>query len=408
MKILLINKYHYLKGGAERAYLDMGEILTKAGHEVAYFSMQDHRNRETPWSWYFVSSVDYHGTQNLWKKFCLSVRILWNSEANRKLQELIDEFQPDIAHAHNIYHQISPSIFHVLKKNQVPIVLTLHDYKIVSPSYTLFNRGRIWEHSSGVRAILDRVVDGSYGKSLICACEQWIHTLLGSYRLVDALVSPSQFLADECHKLGLKQDIQVIPNPLLHIPKGSEEKIKGKIVFVGRLSFEKGVDVLIRAFAYGLESKMLHIIGDGPERKSLENLVLELHLEEKVVFHGALYGSDLDKEVLSAEALVVPSIWYENLPYVVTENQAREVVVIASQSGGIVERIDHGVDGMLFPMGNSKALYQALDQLESLDLKVMRQIAGQAVVDLTPEIFLEKLEALYRDILTKKKIKKQS
>ncbi|MCW1888305.1 MAG: glycosyltransferase [Candidatus Moranbacteria bacterium] len=407
MKILLINKYHYLKGGAERAYLDMGEILTKAGHEVAYFSMQDHRNQETPWSWYFVSSVDYHGKQSLWKKFCLSIRILWNSEANRKLQELIDEFRPDIAHAHNIYHQISPSIFHILKKNKVPIVLTLHDYKIVSPSYTLFTRGKIWEHTSGIRAILDRVVDDSYTKSFICACEKWLHALLGSYRLVDVLVSPSQFLADECHKLGLRQNIQVIPNPLLHVPKGNEEKIKGKIVFVGRLSLEKGVDVLIRAFTYGLEAKTLHIIGDGPERASLEQLTQVLNLEKRVVFHGALYGDDLDKEVLSAEALVVPSIWYENLPYVVTENQAREVVVIASQSGGIVERIDHGVDGLLFPIGNSRALYQALDQLDALDLKVMRQIAGQSVVDLTPQVFLEKLEALYRDLL-KKNTKKQS
>ncbi len=403
MKILLINKYHYLKGGAERAYLDMGEILTQAGHEVAYFAMQDGHNLETPWSWYFVSPVDYHRKQSLWSKLRLSMRILWNTEANDKLQELIDEFQPDIAHLHNIYHQLSPSILHVLKKNQIPIVMTLHDYKIVSPSYTLFSRGKIWEETSGWKAIADRVVDGSYMKSIVCACEKWLHSLLGSYKLVDTLVSPSQFLADECRRLGFKQDIKVIPNPLLHIPEDNEEKVSGKIVFVGRLTIEKGVDVLIRAFALGLPTKKLHIIGDGPERASLESLVRELDMGGQVLFHGSLYGSALDREVLSAEALVVPSIWYENLPYVVTENQARGVVVIASQSGGIAERIEHGVNGLLFPIGSSKALYLALEQLDALDLGALRRKAKQSASDLTPEIFLERIDTVYRELLDHKK-----
>ena len=151
MKILLINKYHYLKGGAERAYFDMARILVERGHEVAFFSMHDPNNVSTTWERYFVESVDYGALDlSLVERLRMAGRILWNHEANRKLAALLQEFQPDIAHAHNIYHQLSPSILWTLRKHGVPIVMTLHDYKVISPNYSLFVRGQIWDHTSGL------------------------------------------------------------------------------------------------------------------------------------------------------------------------------------------------------------------------------------------------------------------
>jgi glycosyltransferase involved in cell wall biosynthesis len=243
------------------------------------------------------------------------------------------------------------------------------------------------------------VVDGSYLKSLVCALEKWIHSLLGSYRLVDVLIAPSQFLADECHKLGLKKEIIVIPNPLLHVPEGSPEKIAGKVVFVGRLSVEKGVDVLIRAFAGQATESTLHIIGGGPEESLLKTLTQELGLTEKVVFRGPLYGAELDREVLTAEALAVPSVWYENLPYVVTENQARGVVVIASASGGITERIRDGRNGFLFPLGDVEALSTILRQLPSMDLEAIQKQAVIDTQDLSAEKFVSRITAVYQNTL---------
>jgi len=403
MRILLINKYHYQKGGAEKAYFDMAEILTEAGHEVAYFAMEDPGNKKTPWSRFFVKEVSYHQeNQSLWQKIDLGLRILWNKEANTKLQALIDEFHPDVAHAHNIYHQLSPSIFHVLQQNGIPIALTLHDYKIVSPSYTLFAHHKVWEHTSGVKAILDRVVDNSYAKSSVCALEKWFHKAKGSYDLVDVLISPSQFLADTCQKLGLKKEIEVLANPLLHIPKEGGEKVPGKIVFVGRLSEEKGVDVLIRAFRDQSAEKKLHIIGSGPEEAKLKMLVKELNLTDTIIFHGALFGEELDREVLSSEALVVPSIWYENLPYVVTENLARGIVVIASDSGGMKSRITHGENGLLFPMGESATLSKLLQDLDQYNLEAIRKNAIESTKDLDPSFFLQRIEALYQMLLKEK------
>jgi hypothetical protein len=138
MRVLLINKFHYLKGGAERAYFDTAHILAENGHSVAFFAMEHPDNFETPWSRFFVSGVDYHdAAAGLWSKLRAALRILWNSEAATKLDALIGEFKPEVAHLHNTYHQLSPSILWTLRKHGVRIVMTLHDYKLISPNYSL-------------------------------------------------------------------------------------------------------------------------------------------------------------------------------------------------------------------------------------------------------------------------------
>ena len=116
MKILLVNKYHFIKGGAERAYFDMARILSERGHEVAFFSMKHPSNLSTPWEKYFIENIDYQNTDlSFWQGLTLAGKILFNFDARQKLESLINDFQPDIAHLHNIYHQLSPSIIWTLK-----------------------------------------------------------------------------------------------------------------------------------------------------------------------------------------------------------------------------------------------------------------------------------------------------
>ncbi len=402
MKILLINKYHFRKGGAERAYFDMAEILEKRGHEVAFFSMEHPKNEPTRWSQYFVSNVDYHNEEaSLYQKVTAAIRIIWNTEANRKLAALIDDFQPDIAHAHNIYHQLSPSIFHILKKKNIPIALTLHDYKIVSPNYSLYAGGSIWDYSSGVRCVVDKAIGGSFVKSSICALEKWIHQMLGSYRKVDLLISPSHFLAHKIQELGWQgREVEVVPNPLSEKElAASEDKnhVANQILFFGRLSPEKGVETILEALR-GVPQKKLVIVGEGPSKRALEEKVKTLKLEERVTFCGALYGEDLTQKIETAEAVIISSVWYENLPYVVTESLARGAVVIAVASGGIVERIQNGKNGFLYEIGNIKELQKILLQLDLFSLPTIRHNAKKSVADLQPNIFGERLESLYQKI----------
>lgn len=403
MKILLINKYHFLKGGAERAYFDMARMLEARGHEVAFFSMKHPENIPTPWEKYFVENAEYQDDrQSLWKKLALAMGIIYSFEAKRNLEKLLDEFHPDIAHVHNIYHQLSPSIFWPLKKRGIPIVMTLHDYKLISPNYSLFVRGKIWEHTSGLRSILDRSVKDSYMKSLVCALEQWLHALIGSYRKVDAFVAPSRFLIAKFTELGFSRPIAYLPNPLASpAPAFPDARESGTFLFFGRLSVEKGVETLIEAFV-SLPGKTLWIVGDGPDRRHLEALVSERGVAERVKFFGTLYGDDLERLKQRAQAVILPSVWYENFPYALIESLQSGCAVIASDLGGMPERIRHGENGLLFAAGDAGALAAAVRSLETLDIDTIRRKARESVTDLTEETFLAHLIPLYESLIAGK------
>ena len=209
MRILLIDKYHRQYAGPQRLYFDTAKLLQSQGHEVAFFAMAHPKNEATPWSRYFVDQVDYEEANqlSLGEKLKVARNIIWNPQAKKNLEALIAEFKPDVAHLFVTYHQLSPSIIWALKSQGVPVVMTLCDYKLASPNYSLFVRGRIWEHASGVRCLVDRCVKDSYGKSLVCVIEQWVHKLLGTYGQVDAYIGLSQFLIDTYKRLGFPYSI---------------------------------------------------------------------------------------------------------------------------------------------------------------------------------------------------------
>lgn len=409
MRILLINKYHFLKGGAERAYFDMAQMLEKEGHEVAFFSMQHPDNRPTPWEKYFVENAEYQDEQVSWqKKLSLAGKILFNFEAKQKLETLLDDFHPDIVHVHNIYHQLSPSIFWPLKKRHIPIVMTLHDYKLVCPNYSLFVGGKIWEHTSGFRCIADRCVKDSLSKSIVCVLEKWLHTILGSYNKVDAFIAPSQFLIKKFKELGFKREIAYVPNSLTDplTDSVSVERESDTLLFFGRLSIEKGVETLLQSLVL-LPEKKAWIVGDGPDRKRLEELAIELGIATRVIFFGSLYGDDLERLKNRAEAIVLPSLWYENFPYVLIESLQSGAVVIAADRGGITERIRHQENGILFEAGNVEALAKAVRSLDSLPLDILREQARKSVADLTEASFLSHLLDIYQNLIAQKKGKER-
>lgn len=402
MKILLVNKYHFLKGGAERAYLDMARILSERGHEVAFFSMKHPNNLPTPWEKYFVANIDYQDERLTFRqKFLLAVKILFNFDAQKKLEKLINDFQPDIAHLHNIYHQLSPSIIWTLKKHNVPMVMTLHDYKLVSPNYNLFARGKIWDHNSGWRCIFDRCVKDSLVKSLVCALEKWLHNFLGSYGKINIFIAPSRFLIKKYKELGFQREIIFLPNSLAPFVENKEmpAREENTFLFFGRLSPEKGVDTLIDAMALLPKENKLWIVGDGPDRKRLEKLARENGIADRVTFFGVLYGGELEKLKQRAGAIIIPSLWYENFPYSMIESLRSGCMVIAADIGGIAERIVHKENGVLFEAGNGRALAEAVLSLKDLNLEEMRKKARESVRDLDEEDFVEKLVNIYVSLI---------
>lgn len=227
MKILLINKYHYLRGGAERTYFDTAEILKAHGHEIAFFSMKHPANEPTVWDKFFVDNIDYREKGNgFWKKIVSVLRIWYNFQAAKNLEALLKKFKPDVAHLHNIYHQLSPSIINVLKKHHIPMVMTLHDYKLICPNYNLLVSGKIWEKSRPNKYYLcvkDKCVQDSYAKSLVCTIEAYFHRLMRIYSKVNLFISPSKFLISKFQEFDFKKEIVYLPNPFLLPEKNMAE-----------------------------------------------------------------------------------------------------------------------------------------------------------------------------------------
>lgn len=404
MRILLIEKYHRQYAGSQRLYFDTAKLLKEAGHEVAFFAMAHPKNEPTKWSKYFVEQVDYEEVDHfsLWKKLKIAQNIIFNFSAKRKLEALIDDFKPDIAHLFVTYHQLSPSIIWALKGKHIPIVMTLCDYKLVSPNYSLFVRGKVWEHSSGFRCLIDRAVKDSFSKSFVCVLEQWIHRLIGTYEKVDVYIGLSQFLIETYKRLNFPYEIHLLPQPLLSssyslnvLPKKKEKKF----LYFGRLSEEKGVATLIRSFSELNDGETLSIVGFGPEEERLQFLVKELRLENIIQFLGPVYGDALQNLLREARAVIVPSEWYENTPYALLETLASGTPVIASRIGSLPERVCDGYNGFLFAPGDAHDLAEKIRSLNTVSIPLLQENAQKSILILDEKKYLDTVLSVYSSLI---------
>ncbi|MCX6765840.1 MAG: glycosyltransferase [Candidatus Moranbacteria bacterium] len=407
MRVLMVNKFNYLKGGGAKYFLDLVEILRKHGVTVAKFSMQDEKNLPDENEKYFVSNIDFNDfkVKNIFRYIS---RILYSREAAKKFEKLIIKFKPDIIHLHNIYHQISPSILFTAKKFNIPIVMHLHDYKIICPNYKLFSQNEICHKCKGGRyynCILRKCIKNSRAKSALAAAEAYLHdTFLKSYGQVDLFIAPSQFMKSVCVDFGIPEEkIKVVCNfvEMETKEKNLWEKIENYLLFFGRLSEEKGIDVLIRAMK-GIDGELkLKIVGGGPEAEKLGNLVRELKLTRRVELTGPKFGKDLSEIITKAKAVVIPSVWPENMPLSMLEAMASGKVVLASRVGGMPEAIKDGENGFLFEPGNYQQLTQKINALKKINLLEIGEKARITVNQFNSQWHFKEIYDIYNFLLRK-------
>ena len=380
MKILQVHKYFTRKrgGGSVTAFLEMVKILSQKGHEVSIFTMQDKSNEPTPYSKYFVSHFDVNDERSFFEKIKLALKIIYNREAKRKLARLIEDKKPDIAHLHNIYHYLTPAIISPLKKKNIPVVMTLHDYKIICPNYKLFNRGKICEKCRGgkyYQCFLHKCLKNSRSASFLAMLEAYTHKILKSYEQVDLFLAPSDFMLKKCLEFGIPPKKIKKINNLFDFKKAENvsepAQEKNYFLYFGRISEEKGLQNLIEAVKKLVaEGKMadnqLLIAGKGPQEVDLKKIVKQEGLEEKIIFAGFKEGWELKEIIASSKFTIAPSVWYENSPLAVVEAQFYGKPMIVSDRGGMQELIVENQTGLIFPAEDIGALAQKISQLLEL------------------------------------------
>ena len=357
MNILSINKYYWHKGGSETVFFGEKEMLENKGHVIVPFSMKSSQNYYSPYEKYFVNNIDYNEPGFL-KKVSNSAKIIYSFEARNKIESLLKDFSPDLAHFHIFQHQISPSVFGPLKKKNIPIVLTLHDLKPICPIYTMYVNGGVCEDCFGGKfynCIKNKCTKGSIVGSVVNSMEMYFHQAMKYYKDVDMFIAVSKFYRNKMIEFGYNENkILYLPNFIKGISNIRKKCDKDYILYFGRLSEEKGIEVLLKS-AKTLPDIPFYIAGTGPIEANLK-VYKEQHGLDNVTFLGFKSGVDLEALISCATCIVVPSMWYENCPMTVLEALSYGKPVIGSDIGGIPELINNNVDGFIFSTGDDNNL----------------------------------------------------
>lgn len=378
------------------------------GFEVIPFAMAHSDNVESEYSHYFVPNIDYNDTsRGVLKRLKEAADIIYSREAARRLSNLLGDTKPNICHAHNIYHQLSPSILVTLRRAGIPTVLTLHDGKLLCANMLFLRHGKICERCAGKRfyhAVSGKCVKDSYVNSFVCALEETIHRLFRLYETgVDLFITPSEFLKHKLVEHGRLEEnkIEVLRNYAgTHLVEPSYTPGSYGL-FVGRLEPLKGVQTLLDA-CERIPDFEVRLAGRGPMLEEGQRFVESKQLD-KVKFLGFQSGDNLRALFRDCRYVVLPSECYENCPMVVLEAFAAGKPVIASRIGGIPELVNDGEDGLLFEPGNSEELARCMKMLidnKELAEEMGRKGRAKAEAKFSLEYYIDSLIGIYSRLLS--------
>ena len=403
MKVLHVDKFLRRSGGGATCYmLDLGELQREAGHQVEFFAMADARNEPSTYQEQFAPHVRMEPPpQGAVAKAQAVVRSVWSPAARAAMEAVLDDFQPDIVHLHNIYHQLTPSVLQPLKALGIPAVMTVHDYKLVCPTYRFLDKRAPCTACLDGRfrhAMQKRCRDGRLGASAAMALEARIHRSLRAYGHVSRLLCPSLFLRDKLLEGGFASE-RLTHLPLFVEPQAPQAAGRGGVLFAGRLSFEKGVDVLLHAVG-SLADERLTIAGDGPALADLQELAKRV-APGRVVFTGQLEKAGVLDLLHNARVAVLPARWYENQPLGVLEAMASGTPLVVTDMGGLPELVEDGRTGMVVPPEDPGALARALRHVSGETAARFGEAGRErAERDFAPGKHLRRVLRVYDDLLS--------
>jgi glycosyltransferase involved in cell wall biosynthesis len=381
-KILVIHNAYQQRGGEDSVVESEIALLRAHGHEVAT---------------YFRSNDDIATMPAL----SVAVNTLWSSGAADDLSQLIRSFQPDVIHVHNTLPLISPAIYWAAEHAGVPVVQTLHNFRLMCLNALYLREGKVCEDCVGHlpwRGVLHQCYRGSAAASAVLASSLALHRSLGTYRKkVSRYIALNEFCKNKFIEGGLPAELIAVKPNFVDAPLPLDLPRKG-ILFVGRLSVEKGVESLAKA-ATLLADAQLRVAGEGPQAELLDGVPSAVKL-------GRLSSEAVRHEMNSALALVIPSVWYETFGMVIVEAFASGTPVIASRIGALADIVAEGETGLLFKPGDAKdmadKLSWALNHPEQM-AEMGHKARAKYEAEFTAEQNYLQLIKIYKDVVIEPK-----
>lgn len=343
MNILLVHNFYQQPGGEDQVFRAEAALLESHGHKVIRFQEHNEGVNER-------SSIE------------LATDTIWNRWTFRQLRTLIREGQVDLMHVHNSFPLISPACYYAAGAEAIPVVQTLHNYRLLCPAATLFRDGSVCEDCLGKRvpwpAVVHSCYRGSRSASAAAATMLTVHRTLGTWeRRVSGFIALTEFARSKFIEGGLPEEkIFVKPNFLAEDP-GCGFGDGNFVLFVGRLTEEKGIRTLLKAWSLSADLPPLEIIGNGPLAADVAAAVSD---NPKIRWRGWLERDRVFERMKAATAIVLPSIWYEAFPMTVVESFAMGVPVVASKLGSLASLIDHQRTGLHFEPGDAEDLVRQM------------------------------------------------
>ena len=388
------------------------DFLKENNNEIAFFSMHHPKNNpDYKYSQYFIDYVELSNLgkeYSFFKKLFIAKDFIYNHKAAKLFARFLDDFKPDIIHCHGIAHQISPSILKVAKVNNIPVVQTLHDYQLICPNYTfMLTAEKVCNDHKCIKGqyyncFIYKCSKKSYIASFISMNEAYFNNLTGIYKNnIDKFIAPSHFLRNLMLDSGVdKEKIIHIPNFVKEYKGSTELKNDRFFLYVGRLSFEKGLKTLINTFK-NLPDIPLKIIGTGPIESELMEIKENNNLNN-IEFLGFIDRNKIEEYIRSCEALILPSEWYENAPISIIEAFSMEKPVVASKIGGLPEMIKDNFNGYLFQAGNTDSLKDIIlkfNDNKHLSFELGKNARTYYDKEFNKEKHMNALLSLYKSIL---------
>lgn len=390
MKILLIHNYYQQRGGEDSVFESEAALLRQHGEQVETLTFHNDQIK-TPMD-----------------KFLVGLTATYNAGSAHRLKAVIRTFQPDVIHVHNFFPLASPAVLMEARRAGIPVVMTIHNFRLVCPNALLYRQGRVCEECVSQYVPISGVLHGCYRgsrlQSAMLTLMMTTHKVCGTWQGMDRYICLNRFVRDKLlsSSLHLSPDSLVIkpnfvfdPHPELLTVLNPAERDES-FLFVGRLSEEKGINTLIDAFQDARFK--LKVIGTGPEESRIRDLARQNP--------GVEYLGFRDREfILNAmsrcRALLVPSIWYENFPMTILEAFSTGTPVITSRIGGLPEIVEEGRTGLLAEPGSVDSLREQLVRMQAIadHPDMCRRVRETYLEHYAPDRNYERLMDIYNSVL---------